>query len=213
MEKNKNIETIINEKIIAIIRVDNNKYVESIINALKDAGINIIEISLGTPNALSLIEEMASKYEDEIIIGAGTIIDEKTALDAISIGAKLIVSPIYKSSIITACNRYNIVTIPGVLTPNEAIKAHEDGADFLKIFPASNLGYKYIKAIKAPLPQLRIIPVGGVDLDNIKNFLTNGCDAVALGSSLINSKSLIEEDYKSIAKNAKKFVDIVKELK
>jgi len=211
MDKIKNIELIIKNKIIAIIRTDFVEDLERIIESLYNSRIRIIEISFNTPNAIKFIEKLSIKYEDEILIGAGTVIDNITAVNAISVGAKFIISPVYKKDIIKTCLRYNIISIPGILTPTEAISAYEEGADFLKVFPADNLGPDYIKAIKAPLPQLQIIPVGGVNLSNIKEFLNKGASAVGIGSSLINSKIIKSRDYKMIEENGKKFVDSVED--
>ena len=145
-----------------------------------------------------------------MLVGAGTVIDSETAVSAISAGSKFIVSPIYKQEIVKTCLRYNIVSVPGVLTPSEALTAHEAGADFVKIFPAGNLGPSYIKAIKAPLPQLQIIPVGGINIDNTRAFLESGAAALAIGGSLVSKEDIRIGDYKAIEKKAKMFVDCIR---
>lgn len=210
MDKIKNTELIIKNKIIAIIRADISEGLEKIVEILSVSGIKILEISFNTPGALKWIERLSNRYEDEVLIGAGTVIDSETAVSAISAGAKFIISPICKKDIIKTCLRYNIISVPGIFTPTEALTAYEAGADFIKLFPAGNLGPGYIKAIKAPLPQLQIIPVGGVNLNNARKFLDNGACAFAIGSSLVNKEAIRNKDYKLIKENAKKFIDCIK---
>ncbi len=210
MDKIKNIDLVVKKKIIAIIRADVSKGIEGVVEALCNSGINIIEISFNTPCALQLIEEISKKNENEVLVGAGTVIDSETAVSAISAGSKFIVSPIYKQEIVKTCLRYNIVSVPGVLTPGEALTAHEAGADFVKIFPAGNLGPAYIKAIKAPLPHLQIIPVGGINIDNARAFLESGAAALAIGGSLVSKEDIRIRDYKAIEKKAKMFVDCIR---
>ena len=211
MNKIRNIETIIKNKIIAIIRVNISADIERIVESLITTGINVLEISINTPDALKAIEGVSRKYKDEILIGAGTVIDEETAARAISAGAEFIVSPICKHAIIKTCSRYGVISIPGFFTPTEALTAYEEGADFLKLFPAGNLGPSYIKAIKAPLPHLPIIPVGGVNLNNAREFLDSGASALAIGSALISKEAIKNRDYKSIELNTKKFIECISE--
>ncbi len=211
MNKKECIEFIIKNKIIAIIRSDISENLDKVVEALNISGIRVVEISLNTPDALPWIEKLAYKFSNELLIGAGTVIDNKTAVNVIKAGAKCIVSPISKLKIIKTCQRYNVVSIPGALTPNEALVAHEAGADFIKLFPAGNLGPEYIKAIKSPLPQLSIIPVGGVKLDNAKEFLDCGADALAIGGNLVSKKAIINKDYKLIEEIGKQFVERIRD--
>jgi len=210
LDKRQNIDLIIKKKIIAIIRADVSEGIEGVVDALRSSGIFIIEISFNTPGALTFLEIIAKKYENDVLIGAGTVIDSETAVQALSAGSRFIVSPVYKREIVETCLRYNAVSVPGVLTPNEALTAHESGADFVKIFPAGNLGPGYIKAIKAPLPQLQIIPVGGINLDNAEAFIRNGASALAIGGSLVSKDDVRNRDYRSIERKAKMFIERIK---
>jgi len=209
MDKVKNIELITKNKIVAIIRADVSEGLEEVIETLFVSGIKVLEVSFNTPGALKLIKRLSKKYEDEMLIGAGTVIDSETAVRAISVGAKFIISPVYKQDMVKTCLRYNVISVPGVLTPTEALAAYEAGADFVKLFPAGNLGPGYIKAIKAPLPQLLIIPVGGINLNNAKAFLDSGAVAVAAGSSLVSKRAIENKDHKMIEENAKRFIECV----
>ena len=210
MDKIKNIELIKKNKIIAIIRTDISEGLEKIVEMLSVSGIKILEVSFNTPGALKWIERLSNRFEDEVLIGAGTVIDSEMAVSAISAGAKFIISPILKKQIIKICLRYNIISVPGIFTPTEALTAYEEGADFVKLFPAGNLGPDYIKAIKTPLPQLQIISVGGVNLSNARKFLDSGACALAIGDSLVSKEAIKNKDYKLIKENAKKFIDCIK---
>lgn len=210
MDKIKNIELIKKNKIIAIIRTDISESLEKIVEMLSVSGIKILEVSFNTPGALKWIERLSNRFEDEVLIGAGTVIDSETAVSAISAGAKFIISPILKKQIIKICLRHKIISVPGIFTPTEALTAHEEGADFVKLFPAGNLGPDYIKAIKTPLPQLQIISVGGINLSNARKFLDNGACALAIGDSLVSKEAIKNKDYKLIKENAKKFIDCIK---
>ena len=200
MDKQQNVNLITEKKIIAIIRADVSEGIEGVVDALKSSGVSIIEVSFNTPGALTWLEFIAKKYDNDVLVGAGTVIDSETAVQAIYAGSRFIVSPIYRREIVETCLRYNAVSVPGVLTPNEALIAHEAGADFVKIFPAGNLGPGYIKAIKSPLPQLRIIPVGGINLENAGAFLKNGASALAVGGSLVSKEDVRNRDYRAIEK-------------
>ncbi len=209
MDKLRNIKLILENKIISIIRSDFSEDLDKVVEVLLNSGIKIIEVSFNTPGALKWIEKLARKYKDDILIGAGTVIDSQTAVSAISAGAKFIVSPVYKKSVVQTCSRYSVISIPGVLTPTEALVAYESGADFVKIFPAGSLGPDYIKAIKAPLPQLQVIPVGGINLSNARIFIDCGASALAIGSSLVGKEAIYNKNYKLIQANAKKLIQSI----
>ena len=209
MNKHTIINSIEKNKIIAIIRAEDTENILKVAEALLKGGINTIEVSFNTPNALDCIEAILIEFKKEVIIGAGTVLDGINAVNAINSGAQFIVSPIFKNEIISTCSRYGVVSVPGVLTPNEAVNAYNSGADFIKIFPAGSLGPSYIKAIRAPLPQLRVIAVGGVDLKNAKDFLDNGAVALAIGSSLVSSNAINSGDYETIKKNAEDLMNSI----
>lgn len=210
MEKHTIVDAIVNKKIIAIIRIKDSKNILKITEALLNGRINIIEVSFNNPHAIDCIEKISKEFKEEVIIGAGTVLDESNAINAINSGARFIVSPIFDNETVATCSRYGIVSIPGVLTPNEAMEAYSSGADFVKIFPAGSLGPSYLKAILSPLPQLRIVAVGGVDLNNAKDFLKNGAAALAIGSSLVSNNAISSGNFEMIKKNAEDLLISIK---
>ena len=168
-----------------------------------------------TPNALQVIADVRREMGDRILMGVGTVLDTETARMALLAGAEFVVTPVMKPEVIALCNRYSVPIACGAYTPTEALTAHEAGADFIKIFPADTLGPGYIRAIRAPLPQLQIIPTGGVDINTAGDFIKAGCVAVAAGSSLV-SKEILKSappcrnaDWAKLTATAKAFVEAV----
>jgi len=168
-----------------------------------------MEVTMTTPNALQVISDVRAKFGDAICIGVGTVLDTETARAAILAGAEYVVTPTLNIEVIKLCRRYAKPIIAGAYTPTEALTAWEAGADFIKIFPADQLGPAYIKAIKAPLPQLEIIPTGGVDLNTAGEFIKAGCAAVAAGSSFVSKEILKTQDWPKLIETARKFVEVI----
>ncbi|MGC4376678.1 bifunctional 4-hydroxy-2-oxoglutarate aldolase/2-dehydro-3-deoxy-phosphogluconate aldolase [Fictibacillus sp. Mic-4] len=186
---------ILEHKIIAIIRGANPEDVLAISRALKDGGVSILEITLNSPKALSTIEKVADEFGDEVLVGAGTVLDAESARAALLSGAKFILSPTVNRQTIEMTKRYGAVSIPGALTPTEILTAYEHGADIIKVFPANAVGVSYIKDIHGPLPHIPLMPTGGVDLTNIGGYFRAGAVAAGLGSSLVNAKHQVTESY------------------
>lgn len=204
------IMNLLNEtKIISIIRAESSEELLNAAKALKEGGIKFIEVTMTTPGALNAIEEFCGKMED-VIIGVGSVLDSETARISILKGAEFIVTPTLNFDVIKMCKRYSKVVIPGAFTPTEIINAWDSGADFVKVFPASVGGPSYIKAIKAPLPQVNLIPVGGVNIDNVSDFIKAGSSAVAVGSQLVKKEFLKEKKFEAIKNLAKEFVERIK---
>jgi len=180
-------------------------------DAIKDGGVRVIEVTMTTPGALAVIEEATRRYGDEVLFGAGSVLDAETARAAILAGAGFVVAPTLKVEVVALCNRYSIPVMPGIMTPTEALTAWEAGADMVKLFPASFGGPAMIKAIRAPLPQLEIVPVGGVSLDNAAEFIRKGAAALGVGSSLVNQKLLDAGDMAELQGRAAAFIAAVKE--
>jgi 2-dehydro-3-deoxyphosphogluconate aldolase/(4S)-4-hydroxy-2-oxoglutarate aldolase len=181
--------------------------IEYIAEALIDGGITGLEITLDSDEALECIKKLNNKFGDRAIIGAGTVVNSLQAKKAINYGTKFIFSPILDKEIIEIAKEHNTIVIPGVYTPTEAYKATQYGADLVKIFPADTLGPSFIKGVKAPLPEVRMMPTGGISLDNLKEFLDAGADAVGVGGSLLD-KSLIEKrDWNQLTNLASRFVN------
>ncbi|MCD6284755.1 MAG: bifunctional 4-hydroxy-2-oxoglutarate aldolase/2-dehydro-3-deoxy-phosphogluconate aldolase [Anaerolineae bacterium] len=180
-------------------------------DAIKDGGVRVIEVTMTTPGALAVIEEATRRYGEEVLFGAGSVLDAETARAAILAGAGFVVAPTLKVEVVALCNRYSIPVMPGIMTPTEALTAWEAGADMVKLFPASFGGPAMIKAIRAPLPQLEIVPVGGVSLDNAAEFIRKGAAALGVGSSLVNQKLLDAGDMAELQGRAAAFIAAVKE--
>jgi len=206
----KSIHRIIDVGLIPVVRASSAEEAGSIVEAIKAGGLSILEITMTVPGALRVIEKVADRYGDKILLGAGTVLDAETARSVILAGAQFVVTPSLKASTIEVCKRYNKVVIPGALTPTEVVTAWEAGADFVKIFPCDNVGGpKYIKALKGPFPQIDLIPTGGVNLNSVADFLAAGSAALAVGSELVDKKAASAGDFAKITDNARKFLGVL----
>lgn len=205
------LNRILENKIIAIIRGADPNDVMKITEALLNGGVTTIEVTMNSPKALSVIEKITEEFGDRVLVGAGTVLDAETARHAILAGAKFILSPTVNSDTITLTKRYGAVSIPGAFTPTEILSAYENGGDIIKVFPGI-LGPSYIKDILGPLPQIPLLPTGGVDLENIHAFFTAGAVGCGIGSALVNSKQQVDEEYiEQLTSKARQFVSKVKE--
>jgi 2-dehydro-3-deoxyphosphogluconate aldolase / (4S)-4-hydroxy-2-oxoglutarate aldolase len=203
---------IVENKIVAIIRGAHPSDVIQIIHALRDGGIHVVEITMNSPKVLSVLEAATDTFGDQVVIGAGTVLDAETARAAILAGAKFILSPTTDEETIKMTKRYGIISIPGALTPTEILRAYEYGGDIIKVFPAT-LGPRFIKDLRGPLPQIPLLPTGGIDLDNIAQFIEAGAVGCGIGSSLVNPRQEInEESLKAITSKAKQFVSAVNHI-
>ena len=180
-------------KIVAILRGIQADDVLKIAGALCDGGVKIIEVTLNSPNALLAIEQLNSEYGNQLLVGAGTVLDISGAKAAMAAGAKFLISPNVDIAVIRAAKDAGILSIPGAFTPTEIITAHNNGADIVKVFPAPDAAY--IKNILAPLNYIKLMPTGGINLANIKSFKDAGATAFGIGSSLVNNQSIIDEAY------------------
>lgn len=199
--------------VIAIIRTNNASELIEVTDAIKAGGVDIIEVTMTTPNALSVISSVSAKYDDEILVGVGSVLDSETARAAMLAGAKFVVSPVTRPDIIEMCNRYGTVVMPGAFTPTEILKAWEAGADYVKVFPSSGVGPGYIKDIKAPMPHISLVPTGGVNLNNAVEFIRAGAAALGVGSALVNNKVISDGLLNRLTENAKQLVDTVQAAK
>ena len=180
-------------KIVAILRGIQADDVLKIAGALCDGGVKIIEVTLNSPNALLVIEQLNSAYGNQLLVGAGTVLDVSDSKAAIAAGAKFLISPNVDIAVIKAAKDAGILSIPGAFTPTEIVTAHNNGADIVKVFPAPDAAY--IKNILAPLNYIKLMPTGGINLANIKSFKDAGATAFGIGSSLVNNQSIIDETY------------------
>ncbi|WP_019394504.1 bifunctional 4-hydroxy-2-oxoglutarate aldolase/2-dehydro-3-deoxy-phosphogluconate aldolase [Priestia filamentosa] len=200
---------LLEHKIVAIVRGAESKDVVQIASALHEGGIKNIEITLNSPNALEAIEKVAKEFKGEMLVGAGTVLDSETARGAILAGAQFILAPTVNIETIKMTKRYGAISIPGAFSPTEILTAYENGADIVKVFPAS-IGAQYIKDIRGPLPHIPLLPTGGVTLDNIGEFQAAGAVGFGIGSSLVNTKREINASYlKELTIKARQYVEAI----
>ncbi len=192
--------------VIPIVRTTDSETALQAVAAVREGGIGCVEITMTVDNALGALEAVADRYGDELLLGAGTVLDPETARACMLAGAQFFVAPSLNSKTIELARRYSKPIFPGGLTPTEVLTAWEAGADAVKVFPCSAVGgAKYIQALKAPLPQVELVPTGGVNLQTIGDFLRAGSFAVGVGSELVDGKSVAEGNYAIITERARKF--------
>lgn len=209
MDKATALQRLRNPGVVAVIRADSSEQLLDVARALVAGGVTAMEVTMTTPNAIEVIRDVVAGFGDAVLMGVGTVLDPETARAAILAGAQFVVTPVMRPEVIALCRRYSIPIVCGAYTPTEALTAHEAGADFIKIFPADSLGPGYIRALKAPLPQLEIIPTGGVDVETAGDFIRAGCAAVAAGGSLVSKKALLSGDWAAITRTAAALVAAV----
>jgi 2-dehydro-3-deoxyphosphogluconate aldolase / (4S)-4-hydroxy-2-oxoglutarate aldolase len=210
LNKATKLQLIRKSGIIAILRAKSSGQLIAAADAIHQGGIQVIEVSMTTPGALKVIETAATHFGEDVLFGVGSVLDPEAARQAISAGAGFVVSPTLKIPTIEYCNQSGIPVIPGCLTPTEILTAWEAGADMVKVFPSDFSGAKYIRAIRAPLPHIELVAVGGVDLSNMAEYFKAGVVAVGIGSSLINQVLLDKKDMAELTRRASAFVAEVK---
>jgi 2-dehydro-3-deoxyphosphogluconate aldolase/(4S)-4-hydroxy-2-oxoglutarate aldolase len=188
--------------VVAVIRMQDSQKLLQVADAIQQGGVTAIEITMTTPNALRVIEELSRKKGDELQIGVGSVLNAETARRAIDAGAQFVVSPILKKEIIDAAHDNDIAVMPGAFSPTEIQKAFEWGADIIKVFPADVLGMAFFKGVKAPMPHLNLMPTGGVSLTNAGDWLRAGASAVGVGSALLDKEAIEQANYKKLTENA-----------
>lgn len=198
---------LVNPGLIAIIRATSDLPFEKIFESFIKGGLKAAEITMTTPGALEAIARLKKSFGKDLIIGVGTVLDSETCRSAMLAGAEFVVTPAMRPEVIQICRRYGCPVMTGGYTPTEILSAWEAGSDFVKVFPADGLGPNYIKAVKAPLPQVEIIPTGGVDVNTAADFIKAGCSAVAAGSSLMPKDMIANNKWDSLSELCKKFVD------
>jgi len=204
MDKREMIELIQKTGVIAIMRAKSSDQLLAAADAIKAGGVQAIEVTMTTPGALDVIRQATERYGADVLFGVGSVLDPETARGAILAGAQFVVSPTLNLKTIELCHRYSIPVVPGAYTPTEILTAWEAGADMVKVFPASVGGPAYLKAVKAPLPQIKLVPVGGVNLDNTADFIRAGAEVVAVGSALVSQKLLEAGDFATLTERARR---------
>ena len=206
------VSKLLQPGIVAVVRTDRTEQVIPIAEALVAGGVIAIEVTLTVPNAPLAIRAAREQFRDRALIGAGSVLNVAQCQAVLSAGAEFVVSPVGNVKLIESAHRADRPIMLGAFTPSEAQLVHEWGADFVKIFPADQLGPGFIKAIRAPMPHLRIVPTGGVDLTTAKDFLQAGCAALGLGSSLLKSEILKKENWAELTRLAAEYVRIAGEF-
>ena len=207
------VARLIDVGVIAVVRTDRAEQVMPIAEALVAGGVIAVEITLTVPKAEKAISEARAKFRDAALIGAGSVLNLAQCHSVLKAGAQFVVSPVGNVRLIEAAHKVDRPVMLGAFTPSEAQLVHEWGADFVKIFPAEQLGPAFIKAIRAPMPHLRIVPTGGVDLNTATDFLKAGCVALGVGSSLLKPDLIKSENWPELTKLAAKYIDIVRNFR
>ena len=200
------VRTIEQVGVVAVIRMKDAAKLRAVVDALAEGGVRAVEITMTVPGAVSLIRALASSLPAEILLGAGTVTDAGTTRAVIDAGARFVVSPVLRDEVIAACHEHDVVAAPGCFSPTEILDAHERGADIVKVFPATALGPQFIKDVRAPMPQLRLMPTGGVSLDNAGDWIRAGAVAVGAGSALLDARAIEEGRLDVITSNARRIV-------
>jgi 2-dehydro-3-deoxyphosphogluconate aldolase/(4S)-4-hydroxy-2-oxoglutarate aldolase len=203
------IEFIREKGVVAIMRANSSDQLLAAADAVKAGGVNAIEVTMTTPGAIDVVKQATAKYGDDVLFGVGSVLDSETARAAILAGAQFVVCPTLDVQTIQLCKRYAVPVVPGAYTPTEIITAWQAGADMVKVFPASIGGPPLIKAIKGPLPQIKLVPVGGVNLNTTADFIRAGAEVVGVGGSLVNQKLLEAQEFDKITENARRYCEEV----
>jgi len=209
-EKDKNLQVIWDSGIIAIVRANTSEGLLRVVEAIEKGGVKAIEVTMTTPKAIDTIAAVTDKYQGDVLIGVGTVLDAETARLAILAGAKFVVAPNLNEAVVVLVRRYSRIMMPGAFTPTEIVRAWEIGADVVKVFPTSSVGPEYIKDLKGPLPHIQLLPTGGVTVDNAGAFIKAGACAVAVGGNLASAQAISEGAYEQITQNAMRFVEAIK---
>ncbi len=211
MSREKHLQRVIDCGIVAVVRFSDPDPLVEVIKALSDGGVTVAEVTLTVPNALDVIREAKRKLGDRVLLGAGTVLDPETARAALLAGAEFLVAPNLNLEVIKLCRRYDKLVMPGAFTPTEVVTACEAGADIVKVFPADVVGPAFFKALRGPLPQVKLMPTGGVDLTTAAEFLKAGAVCLGVGGQLVDPKAVAAGDFARITQLAKQYVEIVKQ--
>jgi 2-dehydro-3-deoxyphosphogluconate aldolase/(4S)-4-hydroxy-2-oxoglutarate aldolase len=192
--------------VVAIIRLQDPTAVRGVVDALAEGGVRALEVTMTVPRAIELIGEIAPTLPDGFLLGAGTLLDGDTVKRAVAAGAQFIVSPVFRPDVIKAAHQEGVPVMPGCFTATEILNAWDEGADIVKVFPATSVGPGYLKDIRGPLPHVKLMPTGGVSIDNVGEWLKAGGVAVGVGSALLDAKAIAAKQYGPIADNARRMV-------
>lgn len=209
MSRTHDVDHIISQGIVAVVRSPDSNLLVNAIRALADGGVTVAEVTMTVPNALEVIRDVCRNLSDRVLLGAGTVLDPETARSVILAGAQFVVSPCLDLDVIRMCHRYDKAVMPGALTPTEVLSAWESGADIVKVFPADLGGPAYLKALKAPLPQIRLMPTGGVNQETAAKFLAAGACCLGVGSAMVDTQAIKTENWGKLTRLAEQYAAIL----
>jgi len=213
MSKETHLRQVLDSGIVAVVRSPDSQQLVEVARALADGGVSVVEITMTVPDALDVVRQVRKALGDRLLLGAGTILDPETARAALLAGAEFLVAPTVNLDVIRLCQRYDRLVMPGAFTPTEILAAWEAGADIVKVFPADVVGPAFFKAMRGPLPQVRLMPTGGVDLTTAASFLQAGACCLGVGGQLVESKAVAEGNFDRIRDLARQYVAIVKQVR
>ncbi|MBA2306111.1 MAG: bifunctional 4-hydroxy-2-oxoglutarate aldolase/2-dehydro-3-deoxy-phosphogluconate aldolase [Acidobacteria bacterium] len=192
--------------VVAVIRLKDPDKLHAVIDAIAQGGIRAVEVTMTVPGAVELIRQLALTMPPELLLGAGTVVDRETAIRVIDSGAQFVVSPVFRTAVIEACHERGVPAMPGCFTPTEILDAWDAGADVVKVFPATALGPTFFKDVRGPLPHVKLMPTGGVTLDNAGDWIRAGAVAVGVGTALLDANAIASGDYATLRTNAERIV-------
>jgi 2-dehydro-3-deoxyphosphogluconate aldolase/(4S)-4-hydroxy-2-oxoglutarate aldolase len=207
------LRRVLDGGIVAVVRAPDGEHLVEVAQALVDGGVTVMEITMSVPDALEVISQVRQSMGDRVMLGAGTVLDAETARAVMLAGAEFIVAPTLNLDVIRLCRRYDKLVMPGAFTPTEILTAWEAGADIVKVFPADVVGPPFFKALRGPLPQIRLMPTGGVDLTTAGDFLKAGACCLGVGGQLVEPKAVAERNFDRIRSLARQYVAIVQQFR
>ena len=206
MTKNETLDALLSSGVVAVIRMKDPERLSKVVMAIREGGVKCIEITMTVPGAVDVIAALVKTAPPDVLVGAGTVTDRGTANDVVSAGARFVVSPVFRPDVVAVTKAAGSVAIPGCFTPTEILTAWEAGADIVKVFPATSLGPKYFKDIAGPFPDIRLMPTGGVTVENVGEWVKAGAVAVGIGSDLLDKKAIDEGRYEVLTEKAARMV-------
>ena len=213
MSKETHLRQVLDSGIVAVVRSPDSQQLVEVARALAEGGIHVVEITMTVPDALDVVRQVRRALGDRLLLGAGTVLDPETARAALLAGAEFLVAPTVNHDVIRLCQRYDRLVMPGAFTPTEILSAWEAGADIVKVFPADVVGPAFFKAMRGPLPQIRLMPTGGVDLSTAASFLQAGACCLGIGSQLVQPRAVAERNFDRIRDLARQYAAIVRQVR
>lgn len=213
MSKENQLQHVLDSGIVAVVRSPDSQQLVDVCRALAEGGVSVVEITMSVPNALDVLRQVKQALGDRVLLGAGTVLDAETARAVLLAGAEYVVAPTLNPEVIRLCQRYDKLVMPGAFTPTEILAAWEAGADIVKVFPADVVGPAFFKALRGPLPQIRLMPTGGVDLTTAAAFLKAGACCLGVGAQLVEPRAVVDGNFARIRDLARQYIAVVKQAR